>query len=146
RQHFCSSLKKCRRSRKNASAPITCQGSCTWASTSGHCCYLLSLCPRVVIICFTRVLLWRSFPARSTQLVVITNDRFLGAEGKKNEERLVDNAVRMVRDGANDLAIQLRVKDAGHTNFSDSPLFAPGPLRKLQGAGDIDCVTFIDQV
>ncbi|CAM9456732.1 unnamed protein product [Ectocarpus sp. 4 AP-2014] len=35
---------------------------------------------------------------------------------------------------------------AGHTNFSDSPLFAPGPLRKLQGAGDIDCVTFIDQV
>ncbi|CAM9231779.1 unnamed protein product [Ectocarpus sp. 13 AM-2016] len=79
-------------------------------------------------------------------LVVITNDGFLGAEGKKSEERLVDNAVRMVRDGANDLAIQLRVKDAGHTNFSDSPLFAPGPLRKLQGAGDIDCVTFIDQV
>lgn len=35
---------------------------------------------------------------------------------------------------------------AGHTNFSDSPLFAPGPLRKLQGAGDIDCVMFIDQV
>ncbi|CAB1111999.1 unnamed protein product [Ectocarpus sp. CCAP 1310/34] len=79
-------------------------------------------------------------------LVVITNDGFLGAEGKKNEERLVDNAVRMVRDGANDLTIQLRVKDAGHTNFSDSPLFAPGPLRKLQGAGDIDCVMFIDQV
>ncbi|CAM9341336.1 unnamed protein product [Ectocarpus fasciculatus] len=79
-------------------------------------------------------------------LVVMTNDNFLGSEGKKNEERLVNNAVRMVRDGANDLTIQLRVKDAGHTNFSDSPMFSPGPLRKLQGAGDIDCVTFIDQV
>lgn len=46
-------------------------------------------------------------------MVFITTDGFLGDQGKKNEECLVDNAVRMVREGANDLALQLRVKDAG---------------------------------
>eukprot|EP00903_Cladosiphon_okamuranus_P017572 g16185.t1 len=79
-------------------------------------------------------------------MVIITTDGFLGEEGKRNEERLVDNAVRAVRDGANDLAIQLRVKDAAHNNFSDSTLFAPGIMRKLKNAGKMDGVTFIDQV
>lgn len=48
-------------------------------------------------------------------MVFITTDGFLGDEGTRNEERLVDNAVRVVREGANDLAIQLRVKNAGKT-------------------------------
>lgn len=43
----------------------------------------------------------------------VTTDDFLGKEGQATEDRLVENAVGMVRDGANDLAIQLRVKDAG---------------------------------
>ncbi len=51
-------------------------------------------------------------------MVFITTDGFLGEQGKKAEERLVDNAVRAVRDGANDLAIQLGVKDAGETNVA----------------------------
>ncbi|CAM9163702.1 unnamed protein product [Pylaiella littoralis] len=79
-------------------------------------------------------------------VVFITTDGFLGDEGTRNEERLVDNAVRVVREGANDLAIQLRVKNAAHNNFSDSALFAPGIMRRLKSAGKMDGVTFIDQV
>lgn len=55
-------------------------------------------------------------PSPAAQVVFITTDGFLGEQGKRNEDRLVDNAVRVVRDGANDLAIQLRVKDAGSSS------------------------------
>ncbi|CAM9150551.1 unnamed protein product [Scytosiphon promiscuus] len=79
-------------------------------------------------------------------VMFITNDGFLGEEGKKIEEGLTDAAVRMVREGANDLAIQLRLKDAAHNNFSDSALFSPVVMRKLNNAGKIDGVTFIDQI
>lgn len=46
-------------------------------------------------------------------MIFITTDTFLGAEGKDREDQIVENAVATVGDGANDLAIQLRVKTAG---------------------------------
>lgn len=49
------------------------------------------------------------------KVIFVTTDVFLGKEGEATEDRLVENAVGMVRDGANDLAIQIRVKDAGNT-------------------------------
>lgn len=51
------------------------------------------------------------------QVIFITTDGFLGAEGKVREDLLVENAAGMVRDGANDLAIQFRVRDAGETLY-----------------------------
>lgn len=43
----------------------------------------------------------------------MTADSFLGEEGNLREVRLVENAMRMVRDGSNDMALQLRLKDVG---------------------------------
>eukprot|EP00904_Undaria_pinnatifida_P013309 jgi/Undpi1/9108/HiC_scaffold_26.g11566.m1 len=79
-------------------------------------------------------------------VIFVTTDTFLGKEGQATEDRLVENAVGMVRDGANDLAIQLRVKDAEHNNFSDAALFAPDIMRSLKTAGKMDGTTFMDQV
>lgn len=55
------------------------------------------------------------------QVIFVTTDDFLGKEGEAREDRLVENAVGMVRDGKSHLAIQLRVKDAG-----EPPLFRRG--------------------
>lgn len=74
------------------------------------------------------------FRAGWRQVVFITTDGFLNDRGKRNEERLVDNAVRVVREGGNDLAIQLRVKDAGKTR-KDRSLARP-PARS-RGEGGI---------
>ena len=45
--------------------------------------------------------------------MIVTTDNFLGPEGVATEDRLAENATTLVREGANDLAMQLRVKDAG---------------------------------
>lgn len=60
----------------------------------------------------------------------MTTDGFLGEEGKRNEDRLVDNAVGAVRDGANDLAIQLRVKDAGEASIDYTHESSPSLARE----------------
>ncbi|CAM9457447.1 unnamed protein product [Ascophyllum nodosum] len=82
----------------------------------------------------------------SIPMMIVTTDNFLGPEGVATEDRLAENATTLVREGANDLAMQLRVKDAEHNNFSDSPLFAPNIMRKIKSAGKMDPVAFIDQV
>lgn len=47
------------------------------------------------------------------QLVVVTTDTFLGVEGVAREARLVDNTACAVREGENDLVLQIRIKDSG---------------------------------
>lgn len=43
----------------------------------------------------------------------MTTETFLGAEGTAREDHITHNAISTVRDGSNDLAMQLRVKDVG---------------------------------
>lgn len=78
--------------------------------------------------------------AAAVQVVFMTTDGFLGKEGKRNEERLVHNAVQAVRDGANDLALQLRVKDAGEARACRRLLCCTRtvtvcPSRRKEGGG-----------
>lgn len=49
----------------------------------------------------------------------MTTDTFLGPEGEAIEDRLAENALASVRSGVNNLAMQLRVRDAGdiYTRF-----------------------------
>lgn len=45
--------------------------------------------------------------------MIVTTDTFLGPEGEDREDRLAEKAAASVRAGINDLAMQLRVRDAG---------------------------------
>lgn len=51
----------------------------------------------------------------AAQVVFVTTDTFLGEDGAAREVGLVDRACSMVRDGTSDLALRIKVKDAGET-------------------------------